>query len=220
MFRDLPEAIENTVRVADRLQFSLDHLGYEFPAYRVPEGHSMDSFLRERAFAGARKHYGKIPAKVHRQLKDELALISGVVQFADRTVGEVMTPRTEIFAINAAMAPTDAAERIAHAAYSRAPVYRETLDDIVGMILAFDVLKGDGISLPVLRPVADATTGERCNTLLSRMLAARRHFGVVRGPDGLVAGIVTLEDLIEELVGEIRDEHDDPPGRSGGLTGD
>ena len=152
--------------------------------------------------------------------KDELALISGVVQFADRTVGEVMTPRAEIFAISAAMAPTDAAERIAHAAYSRAPVYRETLDDIAGMILAFDVLKGDGISLPPLRPVADATTGERCNTLLSRMLAARRHFGVVRGPDGLVAGIVTLEDLIEELVGEIRDEHDDPPGRSGGLTGD
>ncbi len=76
LFHDLPEAIENTVRLADRLQFSLENLGYEFPAYRVPEGHNMDSFLRERAFAGARKHYGEIPAKVRKQLEDELALIA------------------------------------------------------------------------------------------------------------------------------------------------
>ncbi|MBI3790099.1 MAG: CBS domain-containing protein [Gemmatimonadetes bacterium] len=152
--------------------------------------------------------------------KDELALISGVVQFADRTVGEVMTPRADIFAIDAATPPAEAAERIAVAAYSRVPVYRGTLDDITGMILAFDVLKGDGDALPAVRPVAEAQVGDRCKTLLSRMLAARRHFAVVRGADGTVAGIVTLEDLIEELVGEIRDEHDEPPARPGGSAGD
>ena len=152
--------------------------------------------------------------------KDELALISGVVQFADTTVGEVMTSRADIFGIDAAMAPAEAATRIAGAAYSRVPVYRDTLDDVTGMILAFDVLKGDGASLPALRPVAEATVGERCKVLLSRMLRSRRHFCVVRDGDGAVAGIVTLEDLIEELVGDIRDEHDEPPARPGGASGD
>ena len=167
----------------------------------APEPDELAAVLREGELEG-----------VGRQ--DELALISGVVQFADRTVGEVMTARDEIFALDASTPGPEAVRRIAQAAYSRVPVYRGQLDDIAGMILAFDVLKGDGESLPPLRPVADATTGDRCKTLLSRMLSARRHFAVVRGLDGTVAGIVTLEDLIEELVGEIRDEHDEPPART------
>jgi error-prone DNA polymerase len=76
LFRDLPEAITNTTRLAERLQFSLENLGYEFPKYRVPDGHNMDSFLRERAFAGARQRYGDVPEKVRRQMEDELALIA------------------------------------------------------------------------------------------------------------------------------------------------
>ena len=75
LFRDLPEAIENTARLADRLEFSLENLGYEFPVFPVPAGHTMDSFLREKAFAGALKRYGEIPAKVSGQLENELALI-------------------------------------------------------------------------------------------------------------------------------------------------
>ena len=75
LFRDLPEAIENTVRLADRLDFTLENLGYEFPTFPVPPGHSMDSLLRERAFAGAMKRYGEVPAKVQGQLEQELALI-------------------------------------------------------------------------------------------------------------------------------------------------
>ena len=76
LFRDLPKALDNTLRLAERLEFSLDDPGYEFPKYRVPDGHSMDSFLREHAFAGARKHYGEIPEKVRKQLNDELTLIA------------------------------------------------------------------------------------------------------------------------------------------------
>lgn len=57
LFHDLPEAIENTLRLGERLEFSLEDLGYEFPKYPVPDGHSMDSFLRERSFAGARQRY-------------------------------------------------------------------------------------------------------------------------------------------------------------------
>ncbi|MDB6025807.1 MAG: dnaE2 [Verrucomicrobiales bacterium] len=76
LFRDLPQAIENTSRLAERLHFSLDNLGYEFPQYAVPAGHNADSFLREQSFAGARKRYqGEVPEKVRGQLESELALI-------------------------------------------------------------------------------------------------------------------------------------------------
>src|SRR6185437_7775048 len=75
LFRDLPEAIENTVRLAERLNFTLENLGYEFPTFPVPPGKTMDSFLRERAFAGAIKRYGEVPDKVRGQLEQELKLI-------------------------------------------------------------------------------------------------------------------------------------------------
>lgn len=75
LFADLPEAIENTERLAERLEFSLENLGYEFPKYAVPAGHDMDSFLRERTMEGARGRYGKLSEKILRQLETELALI-------------------------------------------------------------------------------------------------------------------------------------------------
>lgn len=76
LFRDLPEAIHNTVRVAERIDFTLENLGYEFPRYPVPREHTMDSFLREQAFAGCLQRYGDIPSKVRGQLETELALIA------------------------------------------------------------------------------------------------------------------------------------------------
>jgi error-prone DNA polymerase len=75
LFHDLPEAIANTLRLAERLQFSLDHLGYEFPRYPVPEGESLDSYLRKQTLLGARDRYGKLESKVTRQLEHELAVI-------------------------------------------------------------------------------------------------------------------------------------------------
>lgn len=76
LFRDLPEAVANTVRLAGRLDFTLEDLGYEFPSFPVPSGHDTGSFLREQVFAGARNRYGEIPEKVRRQLENELALIA------------------------------------------------------------------------------------------------------------------------------------------------
>src|SRR5688572_2116353 len=75
LFCDMPEAVENTVRLADRLQFSLDNLGYEFPRYPVPAEESMDSFLRKQTYAGAKERYGELTPKVKAQLERELALI-------------------------------------------------------------------------------------------------------------------------------------------------
>ncbi|PYK07259.1 MAG: error-prone DNA polymerase, partial [Verrucomicrobia bacterium] len=76
LFRDLPEAIENTSRLAERLTFSLENLGYEFPEYPVPAGHTMDSFVRTIVWFGAQQRYAAISAKVKRQIEEELALIT------------------------------------------------------------------------------------------------------------------------------------------------
>src|SRR6201987_4676649 len=76
IFADLPEAIENTSRLAERLRFSLENLGYEFPEYPVPAGHTMDSFLRTIVWFGAHQRYAAISAKVKRQIEEELALIT------------------------------------------------------------------------------------------------------------------------------------------------
>jgi len=75
LFRDLPEAIENTARLAERLTFSLENLGYEFPDFPVPEGHTMDSFLRTITWFGAQQRYAAIRSAVKRQLEEELNLI-------------------------------------------------------------------------------------------------------------------------------------------------
>ncbi len=76
IFRDLPDAITNTERLADRLEFSLENIGYEFPEFPVPDGHSMNSFLRRIVLFGAQQRYESITTKVKRQLEEELSLIT------------------------------------------------------------------------------------------------------------------------------------------------
>ena len=76
IFRDLPDAITNTERLADRLAFSLENIGYEFPEYPVPHGHTMNSFLRTMVLFGAQQRYESITKKVRRQLEEELSLIT------------------------------------------------------------------------------------------------------------------------------------------------
>ncbi|MBC8086880.1 MAG: DUF21 domain-containing protein [Phycisphaerae bacterium] len=145
---------------------------------------------------------------------EEMAIISGVVQFGDKKARDVMTASSELFALDEALQPLDLARRLAQAAYSRVPIYRGTTDNIVGMIHAFDVLRVAGERMPPLRPVAFAEEFKPASELLFEMLRARRHLAIVRNSQGLVAGIVTLEDLLEELVGDIRDEHDEPAPRT------
>lgn len=142
--------------------------------------------------------------------RDEIAIISGVVEFSEKKVAAVMRPRADVFAIDEDTPPHDLAIRIAAAGYSRVPVYRGPIDNVVGMIHAFDVLKSYGESVPRIRPVAYAVPTDACNELLFRMLRSRLHLAIIRDADQKLVGLVTLEDLLEELVGDIRDEHDDP----------
>jgi putative hemolysin len=147
---------------------------------------------------------------------DESAIISGVVSFGDKLVADVMTPRDDVYAVEASTPPAELARGVAHNQYSRVPVYRGTIDEVVGMVHVFDVLKEAGETFPRLRPVASAEPRTRCNDLLFTMLRKRMHLAVVRDPAaGRTLGIVTLEDLLEELVGDIRDEHDEPDPAAG-----
>ncbi|HEX6534254.1 MAG TPA: hemolysin family protein [Gemmatimonadaceae bacterium] len=141
---------------------------------------------------------------------EEIEIITGVVQFGEKTLRDVMTPRTNVFAVDVETPPREMAREIAQAGYSRVPVYRGSLDEIIGMIHVFDVLRDGGERQPPLREVVHAPATKRCSDMLFEMLRGRPHLAVVLDEFGGTAGIVTLEDMLEELVGDIRDEHDEP----------
>jgi len=162
----------------------------------APPDESVDAVFRDGAREGV-------------SADQDAQIVSGVVRLADRIVRDVMTPRAEVFAVDAATPPRAMAEAIAGAAYSRVPVYRGSFDDVIGMVHAFDVLKvGPDAALPV-RLVAKALDHQPCADLMAAMLRDRRHLGVVADATGRNVGIVTLEDLLETVVGDIRDEHDE-----------
>jgi putative hemolysin len=145
----------------------------------------------------------------------EIAIISGVVQVGHKTLRDVMTARDQVFALEVNTPREELVRAIARSGYSRVPIYRGTLDDVVGMVHVFDVLTMNNGGAPRIRPVAMARATAPCNDFLRTMLRGRTHLAIVRDDAGRTLGIVTLEDLLEELVGDIRDEHDEPgPGQT------
>jgi putative hemolysin len=142
--------------------------------------------------------------------REEIDIITGVVQFGERVLRDVMTPRTAVFAVDVALTPAEMASALAHSGYSRVPVYRDSLDEIIGVVHVFDVLRDGGERTPPLRPVPHAPLTKRVSEMLFEMLRGQFHFAVVVDEFGGTSGIVTLEDLLEELVGDIHDEHDEP----------
>ncbi len=143
--------------------------------------------------------------------RKELAFISEVVEFGEKQVSEVMTPRTAITAVDRDLPAEAMARAVAESGFSRVPVYRGSPDEIIGIVHVYDVLATAGEVWPELRPVAHVPSGKRCSELLFEMLAGQQHLAVVLDEHGGTVGVVTLEDLLEELVGDIRDEHDAAP---------
>ena len=141
----------------------------------------------------------------------ELEFITEVVEFGERQVSEVMTPRTAMTAVDRALEPRDMARRVAESGFSRVPVYQGTHDDVIGLVHVFDILATAGERWPELRPVLHVPAGKRCSELLFEMLGKQQQLAIVLDEHGGTIGLVTLEDLLEELVGEIRDEHDAAP---------
>jgi len=143
-------------------------------------------------------------------------LIEGVFEFTEKNARDVMTPRTQMIALKQDLSLGDAAERVAEAGRSRYPVYRESLDDIVGVVHAKDVLGGmrrDATQhiVSVMRPALFVPGTREVEDVLADMKRQKAHLAIVLDEFGGTAGLVTMEDLLEEIVGPIYDEYDRPP---------
>ena len=142
--------------------------------------------------------------------EEQLRLMSGVLAFTEQTVRDVMTPRTDIVALPEGASMEEVGRLFTESGYSRLPMYRDSLDNIVGMVYAFDLMKvTPGGELP-LRPVVVVPGSNECAALLLQLQRERRQMAVVLDEYGGTAGIVTIEDLLEELVGEIFDDDATP----------
>jgi CBS domain containing-hemolysin-like protein len=149
---------------------------------------------------------------------DELVMVGNLITFAQRPVRDVMTPRPELVAIPEEAGYDEIQAAFAQSGYSRLPVYRGTLDEIVGMVHVFDLVKVDPGQRVPIRPVGAAPAGRTCGDVLVDMQRERRHLTVVLDEFGGTLGIVTLEDLLEAIVGAIFDEFDETTERRAVAT--
>jgi CBS domain containing-hemolysin-like protein len=148
--------------------------------------------------------------------KEEMELVHGALKFDDTVIRTVMTPRTKMFTLNSKMLLFEALPQINQSGHSRIPIYGNTKDDIVGFIHARDILKelekdNKMTSLEqIARKPVFASQEKLVSSLLKEMQGRRTHMAIVIDEHGGVEGLVTLEDLVEEIVGEIEDETDIP----------
>ena len=145
---------------------------------------------------------------------DALAIVEGAIQIADLQVRDIMIPRSQMISIKACQTPEEFLPAIIDAAHSRYPVIGENNDEVLGILLAKDLLplilkKSDNFDLrSLLRPCNFVPESKRLNVLLKEFRANHNHMAVVIDEYGGVAGLVTIEDVLEQIVGDIEDEHD------------
>lgn len=144
----------------------------------------------------------------------EHELLKNVFNFNLITAKQIMVPRTSINGIDIDLTPQEVVNIIIKEGYSRMPVYKETIDNIVGMVYTKDLLKmmnqRETLNMhAAMRPAYFIPQTKKISELLKELQARHLHMAIVMDEFGGVAGIVTIEDIIEELVGEIQDEHDE-----------
>jgi CBS domain containing-hemolysin-like protein len=152
-------------------------------------------------------------------LQEDARLLEGVFEFSEKTAQEVMTPRTQMAALEADLTVEAAADQVAIHGRSRYPAYTESLDDIIGVVHAKDILSalrarpGQTIRV-IMRPPLFVPGTREVEDVLADMKRLKTHLAIVLDEYGGTAGLVTMEDLLEEIVGPIYDEHD-PQDRLG-----
>ncbi len=146
---------------------------------------------------------------------DSLHMIEGVLEVSEMQVRDIMIPRSQMDVVERDASLSEILPLVIETAHSRFPVIGETRDEVIGILLAKDLLpfaaKGDGAGFnirEVLRPPFFIPESKRLNVLLKEFRSSRNHMAVVVDEYGGVAGLVTIEDVIEQIVGEIEDEHD------------
>ncbi len=167
-------------------------------------------FLRRIfGFLGRRAEH---PARRHADA-EEREMIAGILELGEKTVREVMVPRIDSVFLNVGMKQRELVTRISESGHSRFPVYEETLDNVVGVLYAKDLLQyltnGRDIDVAAtLRKPFFVPESKRLDSLLREMRRRRVHIAVAVDEFGGVSGIVCMEDIIEEIVGDIQDEFD------------
>ena len=146
---------------------------------------------------------------------DTLRMMEGAIGIADMTVGDVMVARAQMVALPADGKLLDLMKQVVESGHSRFPVHGEDKDEILGILLAKDLLRGvvcDNAASSIhelLRPAVLNPESKNLNILLREFRQSRNHMAIVIDEYGGVAGLVTIEDVLEQIVGEIDDEHDD-----------
>ncbi|HEY0393412.1 MAG TPA: hemolysin family protein [Candidatus Elarobacter sp.] len=148
--------------------------------------------------------------------EQERELIHSIIEFGDTIVREVMTPRTDMVAVSVTSSPRRALDLVIAEGYSKLPVYEETVDNVIGVVhdreLLIALSNGTIASTSLrslMRPVTAVPENKRISELLREMQRGKYSLAIVIDEYGGTAGLVTMEDLLEEIVGEIRDEHDE-----------
>ncbi|CAI8383413.1 MAG: Magnesium and cobalt efflux protein CorC [Owenweeksia sp. TMED14] len=144
---------------------------------------------------------------------DQQRLLREIVRFGSTSVKQIMTPRQEIFAIDAESSIKNVLESVSENGYSRVPIFKENMDNISGILHAKDLLnhldaKLDYLWTDLLRPAFFVTENMKIDNLLGEFRQKKMHMAVVVDEFGGISGITTLEDVMEEIVGEIHDEFD------------
>jgi len=177
--------------------------GLLFGVFGLPRPNVEHSFTRDSVDALLRE--GEREGLVERH---EREIIGGIFSFGEKTVREVMTPRTDVVAVQLGSSREEIARLIWETGFSRFPVTDGSPENVVGIVHAVDVLKARQGERLRIRPTLVVPETMRCDELLFAMRRQHLQLAVVVDEYGGIAGIVTMEDLVEELVGEIRDEHD------------
>ena len=142
--------------------------------------------------------------------KSETELIRSAIEFNELEVGDIFTPRIDIIAIKVEAERDEILTVFKESGYSRLPVYSEDLDNIVGILYYKDFFTKDFDNISsIMKPVTFVTKNKNVNELMNELQEKKLHLAVVTDEYGSCAGIVTLEDILEEIVGDIWDEHDD-----------
>jgi putative hemolysin len=139
---------------------------------------------------------------------EERLIVAGAFEFADRPVRRVVTPRIDVFGLHAELPSTEGTRLLAEHGHSRAPVYGRDLDDILGVVHLRSLLAGEGVVRDHAQPAVFVPETALALDTLRRLQTGRQQMAIVIDEHGGTEGIVTVEDLVEELVGEIWDESD------------
>lgn len=145
---------------------------------------------------------------------DTLSMVEGAIEVNDLTVADVMVPRGQVVSLAANAPFKDTLAIVIESGHSRFPVHGDEKDEILGILLAKDLLRclSDGVPADVrmlLRPVALIPASKKLNILLKEFRLSHNHMAIVVDEYGGVAGLITIEDVLEQIVGDIDDEHDD-----------